>query len=253
MPREVRRVVAALNQLLARLSESIGSSQRFIANASHQLRTPLAALQAQTELALREVEDTRARQSLDRLLGTTRQTSRLASQLLTLARTKPESGGQRGMDRIDLGDLAADLCREWVPRALAKDIDLGFEGPPNGAAVLGNRTMLREMLANVVDNAIRYCPAEARVTVRVQAAANPGKVVLEVEDDGPGIAADRREEVFERFVRLSEEDEDGCGLGLAIVREIAETHGGAATIEPTPAGTGVRLRIALPAAGADGD
>ncbi len=245
MPQEIREVVAAINQLLERLKESIAANEEFIANASHQLRTPLAALQAQAELAVREAENADSRDTLEKILGATRRSSRLANQLLSLARAQPVSGGQPRQETVDAARLAADSTAEWVQKALAKDIDLGFEGPTQGCWIPGNPTLLGEMLANLIDNSIRYCPNQARVTVRTGIADNPGEMVLEVEDDGPGIPQDQREAVFERFVRLAEHDEGGCGLGLAIVREIARRHGGDVAVRAAPSG-GALVRVVLP-------
>lgn len=246
MPQEIREVVAAINQLLARLKESIASNEHFIANASHQLRTPLAALQAQAELAWREAEDETSKEALAKILSATRHSSRLANQLLSLARAQPESGEQQHEERFDVAALAAALTGEWVQRALAKGTDLGFEGPTRGIVAQGNPTLLREMLANLIDNAIRYCPRDARVTVRLGIADNPGELLLEVEDDGPGIPVAQREAVFDRFMRLAEQEEGGCGLGLAIVREIAQRHRGHVTLE-TAASGGLLVQVVLPA------
>ena len=245
MPQEIRDVVAAINQLLARLKDSIASKERFIANASHQLRTPLAALQAQAELAWREADSEASKESLAKILSATQNSSRLANQLLSLARAQPDSGGPQFEERVDLAEHAAGMTAEWVQQALAKDIDLGFDGPTRGLWVQGDPTLLREMLANLIDNAIRYCPRTAYVTVRSGISENPGDVVLEVEDDGPGIPEDKREAVFDRFVRLAEHEEGGCGLGLAIVREIAQRHGGDVTLHEGVSG-GLLVRVVLP-------
>lgn len=245
MPQEIREVVAAINQLLERLKESIAANEQFIANASHQLRTPLAALQAQAELALREAENADSRDTLEKILGATRHSSRLANQLLSLARAQPESGSQPRQEPVDVARLAANATAEWVQKALAKNIDLGFEGPTEGRRILGNPTLLGEMVANLIDNGIRYCPQEARVTVRTGISDNPGDMVLEVEDDGPGIPQEQREAVFDRFVRLAEHNEGGCGLGLAIVREIARRHGGEVALHAARSG-GTLVRVVLP-------
>ena len=249
MPQEIRDVVAAINHLLARLKESIATNEQFIANASHQLRTPLAGLQAQVELAWRDAEDGQVKDSLARILGASRHSSRLANQLLSLARAQPDTGGRRPDERVDAAALAATLTGDWVGSALARNIDLGFEGATQGLWLRGNPTLLREMLANLIDNAIRYCPEHARVTVRADADA--GDVVLEVEDNGPGIPEEERETVFDRFVRLAEHEEGGCGLGLAIVREIAQRHGGDVALHTAPSG-GVLARVMLRGIDADG-
>ncbi len=250
MPQEIRDVVAAINQLLARLKVSIASQELFIANASHQLRTPLAALQAQSELALREADSAEAKESLGKILKATQHSSRLANQLLNLARAQHDRNGPEHEERIDVAQLAAELTGDWVQEALAKRFDLGFEGPTRGLWVEGSPTLVREMLTNLIDNALRYCPEGSAITVRTVAAGKPGQVVLEVEDDGPGIPQDKRSAVFDRFVRLSDQVEGGCGLGLAIVEEIAERHGGQVALHTAPSG-GLLVRILLPEAPAD--
>lgn len=250
MPQEIRDVVAAINQLLARLKESIASQELFITNASHQLRTPLAALQAQSELALREADSEKCKKSLSKILSATQHSSRLANQLLNLARAQHDSSEPKHAEKFDVAELAAELTGEWMPDALARQFDLGFEGPTQGLWVKGSPTLLREMLANLIDNSLRYCPAGTRISVRTAAPENAGEVVLEVEDDGPGIPEDKRMAVFDRFVRLSEQAEGGCGLGLAIVQEIAERHGGEVALHTAPSG-GLLVRILLPDASAD--
>ena len=250
MPQEIRDVVAAINQLLARLKVSIASQEQFIANASHQLRTPLAALQAQSEVALREADSEESKESLGKILSATQHSSRLANQLLNLARAQHDSSEPKHEERFDVAELAAELTGEWVPEALAKHFDLGFEGPTRGLWVKGNPTLLREMLANLIDNALRYCPGGTCISVRTRATGGAGEVVLEVEDDGPGIPKDKRVAVFDRFVRLSEQAEGGCGLGLAIVQEIAERHGGEVALHTAPSG-GLLVRIVLPGAFAE--
>ena len=249
MPEEIRDVVAAINQLLARLKESIASQEQLIANASHQLRTPLAALQVQSELALREADSERSKESLGKILSATQHSSRLANQLLNLARAQHDGTRPQYEERIDVAELAAELTGDWVQKALTRQFDLGFEGPTQGLWINGHPTLIREMLTNLIDNALRYCPDGTSITVRTGVTGNPGEAVIEVEDDGPGIPTDKRAAVFDRFVRLAEQDEGGCGLGLAIVREIAERHGGDVELHTALSG-GLLVRIVLPGASA---
>jgi two-component system, OmpR family, sensor histidine kinase TctE len=245
VPIEVRSLVDAINDLMGRLGETIGTMRRFVEDASHQLRSPLAALQAQTELAIGERDAVALETRLARLFETTRQTSRLADQLLSLARLSPEAAAMRRMEAIDLAELAAAVCREWVPRALEKGIDLGFEGNGNHIQVAGDETLLSEMLNNLLDNAVSYCPAHSHVTVRVRNGAD-GLAVVEVEDDGPGIPGEFRQRVFDRFFRVLGNREEGCGLGLAIVKETVEAHAGAITLGDAADGKGLMVRVALP-------
>jgi two-component system sensor histidine kinase TctE len=245
-PQEVRALAKAINSLLAEVQESVIAQKRFISDAAHQLRTPLAGLKSQTELAMKETSDAALKERLQRVNESATRSAHLVNQLLTLARAEPESAVGQGRARVDLRKLAAELTAEMVPRAIACGVDLGFDdGDDSTAAVaLGNAFLLREALSNLVDNAIRYAGAGHAVTVRLL--ADRSQAMLEVEDNGPGIAVADRERVFERFVRATHEG-NGCRLGLAIVREIVERHGGSIAL----AGVlprGLRAVIRLPAA-----
>jgi two-component system sensor histidine kinase TctE len=243
-PREVQPLLRAMNDLLVRLRESIAHQQRFTADASHQLRTPLAGLQTQAEMALRESDPARVRHALEWIRASTVRLTHLLSQLLALARVEPGSGREAPLQNLDLAQLVRDTTAEWVSAALAKQIDLGFEAPQGAAWVNGNALMLREMLANLLDNAIRYSPVASEITVHLLVAG--GKAQLEVVDNGPGIPEGEREQVFERFHRLPDSSGEGCGLGLAIVREIALAHQAEISISGGPDGHGTRITIKLP-------
>jgi two-component system sensor histidine kinase TctE len=219
--------------------------QRFIADASHQLRTPLAALQTQTEAALRDRDPDSLRQALLRLNASTRRTSRLANQLLAIAQVSPEPGARPPQEPLDLAGLAAEVTREWVPAALERKIDLGFEAPTAPAMVRGQSVLLGEALKNLIDNALRHAPDGGHVTVRVVGADS--SVDLEVEDDGPGVPRDQRDRVLERFYRMPSDKSEGCGLGLAIVKEIAENHGAEITLADSHGERGLLVRIRFPA------
>ena len=243
-PREVRPVVHAINELMERLQRAIASQQRFVADAAHQLRTPLAGLKMHAELALRENTITGMRERIVALTQATDRSARLEHQLLSLARAEPESCGTQVLTTVELGKLARETATEWVPRALERDIDLGFNAAEAPLEVQGNAVLLREALANLIDNAIRYGRAGGRITVGVE--RTPDAAVLTVEDDGAGIAPEDRERVFERFQRLADASIEGCGLGLAIVREIAQMHDATAVIESGGAGAGTRVSIHIP-------
>jgi two-component system sensor histidine kinase TctE len=246
-PQEVRPLIHAINDLLARLGAAIATQQRFIADAAHQLRTPVAGIKTQTELALRQKRPDEVQATLKQLHNATEQTARLVNQLLSLARTEPVGGRVQNSEPVDLVRLARDATTEWVPRALDRKIDLGFDSPLDAARVEGDAFMLKEMLNNLLDNAVRYTQPGGQVTVRVEPAA--GAMALTVEDNGPGIPEPERERVFERFYRVLGSGADGCGLGLAIVREIALSHGGEASIAIGANGAGTVARIVLPARG----
>jgi two-component system sensor histidine kinase TctE len=245
-PKEVRPLIHAMNELLERLSLVLAAQQRFIADAAHQLRTPLAGLKTQTELALRQAQSDEARNTLRQLHTATEQTTRLVNQLLSLARAEPGAGRAQSAEKLDLARLARDTTTEWVPRAIERDIDLGFDSPLAGAAIRGDSFLLKEMLNNLLDNAIRYTQAGGQVTVRVT--PDTTSIFLSVEDNGPGIPSAERGRVFERFHRVLGTGADGCGLGLAIVREIAQSHGGDAALASGTGGAGTLVKITLPMA-----
>jgi two-component system sensor histidine kinase TctE len=243
-PQEVRALAKAINSLLAEVNESVTAQKRFISDAAHQLRTPLAGLKSQTELALNETQDEVLKARLQRVNESAARSAHLVNQLLTLARAEPESAGEQGRALFDLRRLAAEVSAEMVPRALVAGIDLGVDAEDAlPVCVTGRAFLLREALSNLVDNALRYAGRGSVVTVRVH--AQGAQAVLEVEDNGPGLAAADRERVFQRFVRATHEG-NGCGLGLAIVKEIVVRHGGSIVLEAAqPRGLRAVLRLPL--------
>jgi len=243
-PQEVRPLIHAMNDLLARLGIAISAQQRFIADAAHQLRTPIAGLKTQTELALRESHPDKVHDTLRQLQTATEQSARLIHQLLSLARAEPGAKLEHSVGRLDLARLARDTTTEWVPRALARGIDLGYDGAEEAAWIEGDLFLVRDMLGNLLDNAIRYTQRSGQVTVRV--ARDGDRVALSVEDNGPGIPEQDRERVFERFYRVLGTGTDGCGLGLAIVREIAASHHAEVTLATGDGDRGTLVRVAFP-------
>lgn len=243
-PVEVQPLVRAMNDLLSRLSAALAAQQRFIADAAHQLRTPVAALKTQAELAVRQVRDGEAAATLQHLHTAADHAARLVSQLLTLARAEPGSHRSVMRQPVALMSLARDISREWVPRALTRQIDLGFDDASAAANISADPFLIHEMLNNLIDNAIQYTPAGGRITVRVR--QQGGHATLEVEDDGPGIPLDEREKVFERFYRIPGGAPEGCGLGLAIVREIAQGHQATVTVQSGAGGRGTRMTVTFP-------
>ncbi|HJV62500.1 MAG TPA: sensor histidine kinase [Albitalea sp.] len=250
-PLEVRSLARAINTLLAEVDHSVKAQKRFISDAAHQLRTPLAGLKTQAEIAMRDSKDPELQERLRRVHESASRSAHLVAQMLALARAEPESAAQQSHVPVDLSELAREVTTEWVPRALAAHIDLGFDevepasdagAPAAPALVRGVPLLLREALVNVLDNAIRYAGRDATVTVRVRASAD--SVTLEVEDNGPGVPAADMDRVFERFVRVNQ-DGLGCGLGLSIVREIVARHGGTVRLEPV-APHGLLIRAIFP-------
>ncbi|HVW52881.1 MAG TPA: sensor histidine kinase N-terminal domain-containing protein [Trinickia sp.] len=249
-PPEIEPLVTSFNELLTRLAQNIDLQKRFIADAAHQMKTPLAGLHMQAELALREDASPEVRRSLEQIATGADQAARLVTQLLALARAENRMSGQV-FTHVEVAHLARLAVRDWVRAALAKQMDLGYEGPEEPVFVDGNPVMLREMLSNIIDNAIRYTPAGGRITVRVSPQREASQVHLEVEDTGPGIAPAERPKVVERFYRILGREGDGSGLGLAIVREIATMHGGTLTLDdhvyqPSLRLAGTLVRVSLP-------
>lgn len=245
VPAEVRPLTDAINALLRRLDNALGVQQRFVSDAAHQLRTPLAALKLEIERALREDDPRTHREALAQLRQPVDRMARLANQLLTLARAEPGAESPMRFAPVDLRALAFEVGASFVPRALQQGADLGFSGDEQPVMVNGDALLLGELVRNLVDNALAYGRPEGRITVGVEAGA---ELVLVVEDDGPGIPEEAREKVFERFQRLPGSTGNGAGLGLAIVREIARAHGAGIALG-TPPGGGTRVRVSFPPAG----
>jgi two-component system sensor histidine kinase TctE len=211
--------------MLARLSQSIQLQKRFIADAAHQMKTPLAGMRMQSELAMRQSDSEEIRHSLEQLSKSSESATRMINQLLALARAETQATETMPFEKIELTELSRHVVQEWVQAAMTRRIDLGFEAENFELPISGNPTMLREMLNNLIDNSLRYTPALGSVTVRVSANKSQRLAILEVEDTGPGIPISERAHVFERFYRILGTDVEGSGLGLAIVREIAIRHG----------------------------
>ena len=238
-PQEVHSLANAVNQLLTTLRRSLSQEKRFLNDAAHQLRTPLAGLISQTELALQETDPQALQQRLQKVHTGAQRSAHLVHQLLSLARTEADVI----LLPVDAAALAREVAREWTPRAVAASVDLGYEGE-DSLIVPADKLLLREVLSNLIDNALRYAGHGTQVTLRAR--SQEGQCVLEVEDDGPGLTDAELERVFERFWRASALP-GGCGLGLAIVAEIAQRHGGVASAHHArPHGLIIRLELPLP-------
>ncbi|MGO4279108.1 hypothetical protein SAMN05216321_10619 [Cupriavidus sp. OV038] len=255
VPAEVEPLIRGLNALLARLRDALDAQRKFIADAAHQLRTPLTAVKLHADRALDADSPDVARHALREVQTAADRAVRLSNQLLSLARAEPGLSLERlgPVEHFDLAELAFEIGAEWVPQALARRVDLGFEILPGPtftgsapATVRGNRLLMREALSNLIDNAVKYVPAGGRITVRAggETMGHRGMAVVMVEDNGPGIAPARREEVFKRFFRgdhtpgaqaVQQAAPSGAGLGLAIVHEIVSLHQGTIRIEDVPA------------------
>jgi two-component system sensor histidine kinase TctE len=241
-PEEVRPLIRSINDLMERLEASMKAQQRFVADAAHQMRTPLAGLKMQAELAMRQRDVVGVQQSMRQIAASADRASHLINQLLLLARA--DADAPPPMQRVDLERVAQLQALEWVPRAMEREIDLGFEGTGYPAWIEGNALLLQELANNLIDNALRYTRAGGRVTVRV--VQEDGEAVLEVEDNGIGIDETDRDLVFERFYRVLGTETDGSGLGLAIVRGIADLHRARVRLVPNPHERGTIARAAFP-------
>jgi two-component system sensor histidine kinase TctE len=267
VPEEVSPLVQSINDLLERQQTALVTQKRFLADAAHQLKTPLAGLRMQAELATREIDAGHGdpevmKASLAQMAHASQRAAHMVNQLLSMARADAKAGTV-ARDEIDLEALATDVVRDFVPQSLDAGIDLGFEGPdtqvPNGlrragdTRVLGHPMLLRELITNLVDNALHYTPRGGTVTVRVVPDPFGQVVVLQIEDSGPGIPAGERDLVFQPFYRALGTTVDGSGLGLAIVAEIAQQHGTSVVLDdarspaqvPPGEGPGARFTIRL--------
>jgi two-component system sensor histidine kinase TctE len=241
VPEEMAPLIEAFNGMMERLATSMRAQERFIADAAHQMRTPLAGLRTQLEFALRQKDPADLQASLERIRAGVERATRMISQLLSLARSQGEAPPK--FEPLDLNALAREVTQEWVEQALAKRIDLGFEGSADPAMVEGSRLLLHELLSNLVDNAVRYTPPGGKVTARVTAR---DFVIVEIEDNGIGIGEADRELIFERFYRVTGSEATGTGLGLPIVRSIAAQHGASVQVRPNPAERGSVFTVIFP-------
>ncbi len=266
-PEEVAPLVRSINDLLARLDGSMRAQKHFLADAAHQLKTPLAGLRAQAELAQRELDASggdpqSVRSSLRQIARSSQRAAHMVNQLLAMARAEDRESALRLQD-VHLVRLATETVRDFVPRAMEGGIDLGYEGPERDSELTqfrGQPLLVRELIRNLVDNALQYTPSGGSATVRVLGADADGgavarSVALQVEDSGPGIPEAERELVFQPFYRALGTNVDGSGLGLAIVREIAQQHEATVTIEDAleaapeqPPGTRFTVRFVARAA-----
>jgi len=238
-PAEVRPAIVALNRLFQRIHETSESQRRFLADAAHQLRTPLAGLQMQLELELRELQSESLHATLSKMRDAVLRTGKLTNRLLALARAEQALPVQRQLANVDLCAMAEQVGAQWVARAIDRNIDLGFE--LGAASVQADEALLVEMLDNLIDNALRYTPPGGAVTVRC--GTDSDRAFFGVEDNGIGIPEAERDRVFERFYRGEGVGGDGSGLGLAIVREGAQRHGATVAICTPQNGVGTLIRV----------
>lgn len=241
-PDEVRPLVSEIDGLMERLALALSSQSRFISEAAHQLRTPLAGLAAQIDRALIASDIDSVKPALDQIRSSARRVTRLVNQLLMLAKAEPGADPGRQFTLVDLSDVVQQTCMEWVPESIERGVDLGYSSDTDDPVTIrGDELMLAEMINNLLDNALRY-GAQRGGTVTVRLTRMPA-IEIVVEDDGPGIPEDERSRIFERFHRLPGSPAGGSGLGLAIVKEIARIHDAQVHVEPRAEGPGASFRV----------
>ncbi|HEV2678391.1 MAG TPA: sensor histidine kinase N-terminal domain-containing protein [Aliidongia sp.] len=240
---ELRPLVSALNQSVERVRSQIDVQRRFITDAAHQLRTPLTLLKTQISYGLGEAQADEKDRSLAAMKDGIDQMVHLTNQLLTLAKVEP---GAQVLTRepVDLIAITRHVLEEVADRALAKHIGLSFDVETDQATILGSGAMLHELVMNIVDNAMSYGQDGGAIAVSI--CRREKLAVLRVQDDGPGVPVAERERVFDRFYRILGTDTEGSGLGLSIVREIADRHGGTVVLLDSPSGGGLLVEVTLP-------
>jgi two-component system sensor histidine kinase TctE len=247
LPMEARALVRRLNELFVRVKEAMGSQERFVADAAHQLRTPLAAVVLHADAAQRANDVDAQRRALRSLRISADRAARLSQQLLVLMRAGPAAAAAAPFSQVELTALVRRVGEEWVPQMLARGVDFGLAVPEGRLQIVGSEPLLGELLSNLLDNALRYGQTSAaRVTLGVVGGALP---TLYVEDNGPGIDPAEQNRIFERFYRSPGTSGEGCGLGLSIVKEIAELHRANVRVHSDPQRTGTRVSVVFGAAG----
>jgi two-component system sensor histidine kinase TctE len=240
IPIEVQPLIHTFNALLGKLRQNVEAQNRFIADAAHQMRTPIAGLKTQTQLALRETDPQQVHHTLEEIQLSVERTAHLINQLLSMARADASERNQQPFVTVDLCILCRKVLSEWFSASRERQIELGFETIEQSVLISGDPLRLAEMLNNLIDNALRYTPRGGSVLVRLTKLPH---VILEIEDTGMGVTDDERELVFEPFYRVLGTGAEGTGLGLAIVRGIARSHDAEVSIQPRipPPGSVVRI------------
>jgi two-component system sensor histidine kinase TctE len=243
VPGELAPLVKAMNSLMMNLQAAAAQQQRFLSDAAHQLRTPLAGIQVQLELAAGSAEASQ-RPRLEGVQAALRRITHTTHQMLALARSGPLATKTDEFEQVDLRQLLEDAASEWLDAALAVQVDLGFDA--QSAPVKGSPWMLRELLGNLISNALRHSPAGSRVNVSSGLDFSTGIAQLVVDDEGPGIPPSLREKVLQRFYQAPGAAKGGSGLGLSIVHEVTLRHGGTVDLQDAPSGRGLRVCVRFP-------
>lgn len=243
IPSEIEPLVGELNNLFKRLQEAFDREKRFTADAAHELKTPLAALSAQAQVALRADTKEERNQALMKVLSCVNRSTHVIQQLLTLSRMDPEANIQKPVP-IVLAKQVVDVAAQLAPEAIAKNIDLELLAPESNATIIGNATAINILIRNLVDNAIRYSPENSFTKIDIQETND--HVILSVIDNGPGIPEEMRERVFERFFRIAGTQTTGTGLGLGIVLQIAKLHHAQIKLLTPVSGVGLEVQVIFP-------
>ncbi|MFY7698068.1 MAG: ATP-binding protein [Legionella sp.] len=246
IPEEIKPVIDELNKLFYRLDEGFEREKRFAADAAHELRTPLAALKAQAQVALNTNNIDEKNQALQKLIASVNRSTHIIQQLLTMSKLVPEAASNHEVDAINLSKITHEVLVMLAPTAIEKQIELEFETGENDLGFIGNPTAIGILIRNLVDNAIRYCNDHGRVIVH--AYKENDTVVLSVQDNGPGIPEELRSRVFERFFRVLGNKSPGSGLGLAIVQQICDLHNARITLKTPSQGNGLIVNVYFPVA-----
>lgn len=244
VPEEIKPLIDELNKLFLRLQQAFEREKRFAADAAHELRTPLAAMKTQAQVALKTTDVAERQNALGHLIAGVNRSTHIIQQLLTMSRLVPEATLVEEADEVNLTKLTTEIIATLVPMAMEKSIDIALESSDQPLSVSGNTTALSILVRNLVDNAIRYTPPQGKVTVSVF--ETPDHVALTVVDNGPGIPAELRARVFERFFRVLGNKSPGSGLGLAIVQQIAKLHNAIVKLGAPEEGTGLRVEVLFP-------
>lgn len=244
VPEEIKPLIDELNKLFFRLKEGFEREKRFAADAAHELRTPLAALKAQAQVALNTNDIEEKNQALHKLIASVNRSTHIVQQLLTMSKLVPEASRLNDLDEVNLVKTAREVLAMLAASAIDKQIELEFEYNDNLPSIQGNPTAIGILVRNLVDNAIRYSNPEGKVLVNVY--QKDSELVLQVEDNGPGIPSELQARVFERFFRVLGNKSPGSGLGLAIVKQICDLHDARLELDSPTEGTGLIIRVFFP-------
>ncbi len=244
VPEEIKPLIDELNKLFFRLKEGFEREKRFAADAAHELRTPLAALKTQAQVALNTNDVEEKNLALQKLIASVNRSTHIVQQLLTMSRLVPEATTITDLEEVNLPKITREVLAMLAPAAIEKHIELTFDPDEKTPNFIGNPTAISILIRNLVDNAIRYCKEYGEVAVKVYVHRN--EVLFEVRDNGPGIPKELQERVFERFYRVLGNKSPGSGLGLAIVQQISTLHKARVQLESPREGTGLIVKVFFP-------